>query len=78
MQEKIEEFQMKEWAEFDENYAELLSEEAESRKQRTKATEHFHAAQMRMAVKHGYVRIVRGSRSTSVDAAAPTAAGSGE
>eukprot|EP00966_Prymnesium_polylepis_P012772 293725-Prymnesium_polylepis.1 len=57
MNQKIDEFIEKENAKFDKKHAKLLKENEELRKKRTKTGTQLHAAQMRMAVKHGFVRI---------------------
>lgn len=57
MNQKIDEFINKENAKFDKKHAKLLEENKELRKKRTKAGTQLHSAQMRMAVKHGFVRI---------------------
>lgn len=63
MNQKIDEFIDKEKAKFDKKHAKLLEENKELRKKRLKAGTQWRAAQMRMAVKHGFVRI-RHSHST--------------
>ena len=57
MNQKIDEFIENENAKFDKKHAKLLKENEELRKKRTKAGTQLHSAQMRMAVKHGFVRI---------------------
>ena len=61
MNQKIDEFIEKENAKFEKKHAKLLKENEELRKKRTKAGTQLHSAQMRMAVKHGFVRIRRSS-----------------
>ena len=61
MNQKIDEFIENENAKFDKKHAKLLEENKELHKKRTKAGTQLHSAQMRMAVKHGYVRIRRSS-----------------
>ena len=61
MSQKIDEFIVNENAKFDKKHAKLLKENEELRKKRTKAGTQLHSAQMRMAVKHGFVRIRRSS-----------------
>ena len=57
MNQKIDEFIENENAKFDKKHAKLLEENKELRKKRLKAGTQWRAAQMRMAVKHGFVRI---------------------
>ena len=71
MNQKIDEFIENENAKFDKKHAKLLEENKELRKKRLKAGTQWRAAQMRMAVKHGFVRIrhsrVRRSRRHSME-----------
>ena len=66
---EIDEFIENENAKFDKKHAKLLEENKELRKKRAKAGTQLHSAQMRMAVKHGFVRIRRSSyrRSRLID-----------
>ena len=57
MDQKVDEFVKKENAKFENKHAKLLIEDKEIRKKRIKAGTQLRAAQMRMAVKHGFVRI---------------------
>lgn len=61
MNQKIDEFIENENAKFDKKHAKLLEENKELHKKRSKAGTQLHSAQMRMAVKHGFVRIRRSS-----------------
>eukprot|EP00966_Prymnesium_polylepis_P100945 2337617-Prymnesium_polylepis.1 len=67
MNQKIDEFIVNEEAEFEKKHAKLLSKNKELRKKRSKADTQLRAAQMRMAVKHGFVRI-RSYRHSTEDA----------
>ena len=60
MNQKIDELILNENAKFEKKHAKLLKENGELRKKRAKASNMLHSTQMRVAVKHGFVR-TRGS-----------------